>query len=323
MTGLLSSLTLYRLFMTAARLAGLLLVALALLRLAVWISGRENLHADVVVGPQMVEWHEDDPAFGGLSALLMDPDGLGLVAGGDRGILVAARLRRDEAGRIEAFEGARLTPVSLASGLAPTSFKMDLEGLARTPDGGLMTAFEGFVRIERLARSGDRPVATHPWDRFVGLFGNQAFEALASLPDGRVIAIAETTGGGSLAPSTIHDGTAWRDGPGIPVGAGFAITGADVGLDGCLYLTERRYGITSGFSFRLRRLSTGPEGWRDTVLQAGAPAQLGNVEGVATWRDEAGRIVIDLITDNGFLPFTPTRLIELRARPGTDCMLDF
>lgn len=300
----------------------LALVGVAALRLVVWTTGSADTHADIVGGPQIIDWHSTNPRLGGLSALLMDSDGGGLLAGGDHGVLVRAQVRRDGTGRIIALETPVLTPVSLASGRPPTTFKMDLEALTRVPD-GLITAFEGFVRIERLAEPGARPVATHPWDRFVALFGNQAFEALASLPDGRVIAVTETPVAPELAGSVIYDGTRWRTGPDVPVTQGFAITGADVGPDGCLYLVERRYALASGFTSRLRRVSGGAGAWVDTVLYAAAPAQLGNVEAVATWHDGQDHIVIDLITDNGFWPLTPTRLIEFRAAPGMECTLDF
>ena len=293
------------------------------LRLIIWAMGTDSVHADVVIGPQVFEWRVDNPAFGGISALLMDAGGSVLLAGGDRGTLVQAHVRRDEMGRIAAVEDTRLTPVSLASGLAPTTFKRDLEALARDSNGVLFMAFEGFVRIERLAWPGARPEPTHPWDHFASLFGNQAFEALASLPDDRLIAIAETPKASGLADSVIHDGTRWHGGPDIPTGNGFAITGADVGPDGCLYLVERRYRLLSGFIFRVRRLSGGPCTRSDTVLYTSAPADIGNAEAVATWHDDQGRIVLDLITDNGFLPFTMTRLIELRAKATERCKLAF
>lgn len=288
-----------------------------------WITGAQVLHPDVIGDPQVVVWQVDDPDFGGVSSILMDPGGTSLLAGGDRGTLMRAQVQRDSTGQITALTDAELTPVSLASGRPPTTFKMDLEALTRDPKDGLITAYEGFVRIERLAAPGARPVATHPWDMFVDLFGNQAFEALATLPDGRVIAITENPKSLGFAGSVILSGGRWRTGPDLPLADGFAITGADVGADGCLYLVERRYRLTSGFTSRLRRISGGPKAWEDTVLYQTPPAHLGNVEGVASWQDDTRHLALTLVTDNGFLPLTPTRLIELRVALDQECKLIF
>lgn len=323
MTRLAASSFLRRIALLALYACGVLVFGAALLRFAVWATGAQTIHPDISGGPHIFEWSIDDPAFGGMSALLMAPDGSTLFAGGDHGTLVEARVRRDKSGWITGIEGPVLTPVSLSSGLPPTTFKMDLEALARDRSGGLVTAFEGFVRIERLSAPAARPTATHPWDSFVDMFGNQAFEALATLPDGRLIAITEAPLTSTHAGSVIYDGKIWHDGPEIPVSEGFMITGADTGPDGCLYLVERRYTLASGFTSRLRRLSGGPQEWVDTPLYTTPPAQLGNVEGVAVWRDGQGQLAIEMLTDNGFWPFTPTRLIGLRAPPDPSCTLTF
>lgn len=313
----------------AKLLGGLALLACAMLalsglwRMTVWATGSAFIHSDIQSGPEIFVWQVDDPAFGGLSALLIEQDGTALLSASDRGTYIAARIIRDDQGRISTITDPVLTPVSLASGRAPTNFKMDLEALARLPDGRLAQAFEGFVRLELLEAPEARPQPTHPWDQFVHLFGNQAFEALATLPDGRILAITEATTAPGAAASMIFDGTHWRSGPDIPVPDGFAVTGADVGPDGCLYLVERTYRMASGFTSRLRRLSGGAQGWDDTLLYQTPAAHLGNVEGVSVWRDGQDTIRLSMVTDDGFLPLTPTRLIELRAKPGANCQLEF
>ena len=298
----------------------LCLAGLALLRLGVWITGSAQLTRDVLEPPQVTTWQVDHPDFGGLSALIMAPDGRALVAGSDRGTLIEAPLTRGSAGELTGFGQAVLTPVMLRSGQPPTDFKMDLEALTRDPEGGWFTAFESYVRIERLAGAGALPRATHDWDLFAALFGNQAFEALATLPDRRMIAITET---GAPAASVIWDGETWQRGPEIPVTPGYRITGADVGPDGCFYLIERRYGIAAGFTFGLRRLSGGPGVWDDTLLYRTAPARLGNAEGLSVWENTAGQLMASVITDDGFWPLTPTRLIEFRLRPKVGCEVAF
>ncbi len=298
-------------------------MSLVLLRLVTWGTGREVLHADLEGSPGIIQWQMDHPDFGGLSALIMAPDGTHLLAGGDKGALVTGDLTRDESGQITGITPREITQARLRSGHAPTAFKMDLEALTPHPEGGWLLGYEGYVRLERLTHLHALPVATHRWERFVPLFGNQAFEALATLPSGRVIAITETQNAAGMADSVIRESDGWAKGPEIPVSPGYRITGADVGPDGCLYLVERRYSIAGGFRFGVRRLSGGPEGWEDTLLYRAAPARLGNAEGIAAWQAPTGQITLSLVTDDGFLPLTATRLIELRTRPGMGCTVEF
>lgn len=301
--------------------AGIMCLAvLALVRLGVWATGSATLSSDIPAAPQITKWQVDHPDFGGLSALIMARGGSALVAGGDRGTFVEAQLARDATGALLRVGPVRLTPALLRNGTPPEDFVMDLEALTPAPQGGWFTAFEGATRIEWLAGAGAQPRATHEWEQFASLFSNQAFEALATLPDGRVIAITEAR---APAPSMIWDGKTWAAGPDIPVRPGYRITGADMGPDGCLYLIERRYGIAAGFTFGLRRLSGGPGGWRDTLLYHAAPARLGNAEGLSVWETAAGQMRASVITDDGFWPLTPTRLIEFHLTPGTDCGITF
>lgn len=312
----------FSLLRLAVRVGAAGLLGLVLVRLGVWAWGGQSLHGDVVQGPEIFVWEASEDGFGGLSALVMAPDGLALVAGGDRGHYIEAQLTRDPAGQITAITPPVLTPVSLASGRPPSKFKRDLEALSPMPGGRMAQAFEGFVRIEMLGHPTERPTPIHRWDQFAQFFGNTAFEALATLPDGRLLAISERKSKTDQAFTVIHDGKAWQQGPPLTVPDGFAVTGADVGPDGCLYVVERRYGLASGFSARLRRLQF-EERWQGTLIYATPPAALGNIEAVSSWQDSAGNVVLTLVADNNFLPLTPTRLIELRLRPEKGCALDF
>jgi len=314
-----SSFTRLAWFLTLALLVPALIFIV--LRLIVWSMGQQQLPQALLSPPQVVKWHVADSAFGGLSALIMAPDGQTLIAGGDRGILVEARIMRDTSDQITDVDLTALAPVRMQRNRPLTRFRSDFEALTRAQNGDLFTAFEGYTRIERLKAPGALPAATHKWDRFTQIFGNQGYEALATLPDGRVIAIRETYDTPGPAPSVLYDGDVWTNGPDIPVSPDFAITGADVGPDGCLYVVERRFTIRTGFSFRLLRLWGGPGSWQEQLLYASAPADLGNAEAVSAWQDAAGNIVLTLLTDDGFLPFTPTRVMEFRVAPEMKCAL--
>lgn len=304
----------------AFSLAGLL-AALGVIRGVVWALPGGSI-APGVSGPEVFLWQEDDPWFGGVSALIMAPGGKRLLAGSDRGRFIETELIRGPDGRITGTRGTKLTPVSLTSGLPPTNFKMDFEALSPLPDGRVAQAFEGFVRIETLEGPTARPVPTHAWDRFAWAFGNEAFEALATLPQGGLLAITEEPITPGHAGTVVYDGKRWRRGPPLPLAGRFRVAGADVGPDGCLYITERRFGVFTGFTFRLRRLSGGAQGWRDDLLYTSPMARLGNAEAVSAWTDPQGRLVLSVVNDDNYLPLQPTRLMEFRLPPGA-CSLQF
>ena len=66
-----------------------------------------------------------------------------------------------------------------------------------------------------------------------------------------------------------------------------------------------------GFATRVRRFALGPEGLGEEVTLLETPfGELDNMEGISTWRDEAGRIRVDLISDDNFFPLQRTVLAE-------------
>lgn len=285
---------------------------LVLLRGVAWLGGEDMPGAALLGAPEVFAW-PDAPT--GLSGLVVDPDGAGLVAVSDRGFLVHARIERRE-GRITGLTGMTVAPLPVprTSAGEPERFKADSEGLTRMADGRLMVSFESYTRIQILSDDGSRLVPTHRWDQFEDLFGNHAFESVSTLPDGRILAILERRGPDGTAPTEVYDGHAWTAGPGVPVSAGFLVAGSDVGPDGCLYTLERRYDLGAGFVIRLmRHRPDGPE----RIFQ-GAAMAYGNAEGLST-RAEGAAIAALMVTDDGFPSPRATRLIELRSRPATDC----
>ena len=120
--------------------------------------------------------------FGGFSALVAD--GRGLIAGSDRGWLLAIDLSGPAPRAVPEsfrFVGRRANPRDEV---------LDLESLARDPaDGTLWAGFEGFNQIERFAPDGTRAFRSPPemarWSH------NSGVETMERLADGRFVAIAE------------------------------------------------------------------------------------------------------------------------------------
>ncbi|MDX2204452.1 MAG: esterase-like activity of phytase family protein [Hyphomicrobiaceae bacterium] len=256
--------------------------------------------------------------FGGLSGLVLEPDGSGLLAVTDAGCWLSADVSYD-GNRPTGLVNARMGPLRGPDG-APLAQKklQDAESLTLIEGtlgkGMVVVGFERNHRLVRYEVAGRRlpgpargelklPADARRMPK------NQGFEAVAVLKGGRhkgaPIAFAErfTRGSG------YHTGWIWAGGEpqrlqikDIDV---FDITDA-AGLDnGDLLLLERRFRWTEGVQMRLRRLKgsdivPGARLTGDILLQVNGDFQIDNMEGLAVHRDARGGQVVTLLSDDNF-----------------------
>jgi hypothetical protein len=296
---------------------------LGAVRGTIWALGASLAGPSLLAGPYVTVWDTPDIAFdenfGGLSGLLVEGDSL--IAASDRGALFVACVQRGDDGWLDVPTDARMIILPLLRGWPTQEAETDLEGLARMGNGDIVLAFERFARIDTLKALDATPRPSHRWNLFEDNFGNRAFEAVATLPDGDVLAILE---GPSGAPATfahrwdgVRGGDGWSERTEMPLSDGFVIVGADMGPDGCLYLLDRKFTLMGGFAHRLRRVARLDD--LGEVIYTSAPAVLGNAEGISISELENGDLIATLITDNNFVPLPPTQLIEYRLKPSVTC----
>jgi len=257
-------------------------------------------------------WHlgAEAPDFGGVSALLVE--GGRLTAVTDRGHRLTATIGLAE----PPVAGLVLAPLSRADGTALSGDAADAEGLARRGD----TLFVSFERDHRIVpwRDGQPAPAIRP-EGAAALPFNDGIEALATLPDGRILAIGEARGGAGfplwlLAP----EGAIAR--AALPATSRHAVTGADMGPDGRLYLLLRHWSRATGISVRVMAYALGPDGLPDparalTLAEFGRDSGIDNMEGLAAVPDGAGGVLLWLIADDNFNPPQRTILMALGRAP--------
>ena len=155
---------------------------------------------------------------------------------------------------------------------------------------------------------------------------NAGVEALATLPDGRLFAVAEGVQREGGLRAWVHDAGS-QDWPILVYewDGEFAPTGADVSPDGrWLVLSERRFiSMREPLRNRLVRVPVSavepgarldPEVILDLDPILGAIANVESVSLMAT--EEPGTVLIFLATDNNFIGLLPTMLAVLLWRPG-------
>jgi hypothetical protein len=257
-----------------------------------------------------VELKSTDANFGGLSGLLVDDDGKAFIAMSDRGIWFAGELRF-EGDRLAGVAGVQEAPMLDWRGQPLTFANNDSEGLAFGPK-GVMVSFEGFHRIWRYSlrsisagRSLFEQAATAvgPVKAMEKLPSNGGVEALAELPDGRVLAISEegrTKSGEAMAWLISDDGAEPLS---LPVSDDFKPTDATPLPNGDVLVLERRFSLLKGAAMRLRHIRA------DTIKAGGSmeaeplaviqpPMTVDNMEALAAIPMDGGYRIFIASDDN-------------------------
>jgi hypothetical protein len=258
-------------------------------------------------------WSVADPLFGGLSALEVSADGSRFVALSDKGNVTRGSIQRDAEGRIAQISVAAFQHLADDDGAALPPGRTDSEGLAISEDGHAFISFEGPARVKSYARL-DAASETLPDSvAFLGMEDNAALEALAIAADGTLYTVPESMPEADPFPLFRFRKGQW-DIP-FPLAriGNFLPVGADIGPDGRLYLLERQFRGLAGFASRLRRFDLTAQGEsKGTILLQTAPGVHDNLEGVAIWRDDAGRLTATMVSDNNFLDVLATEIVEYR-----------
>ncbi len=279
-----------------------------------------------------LELTSDDARFGGLSALLISEDGARLTAVTDRGHWLTARLIAGADGTPRALAEAEIGALHGPGGRHLRGKRdTDSEGLTRLADGALVVGFERDHRLWRYP-AGDnpltgrpltgRPLAGHPEAvpvpaplaaKLAALRSNNGIEALATLADGALLAIAEGRSGKATSPAFLWRGGVWSElvYPRVP---GFRPTGATTLPGGDLLVIERSFNLFDGVAIRLQRIAAamvrpGATLNGTTLAVLRRPLTLDNMEGVAARRNAAGETLIYLISDDNFHPLQRTLLL--------------
>jgi hypothetical protein len=256
-----------------------------------------------------VELMSNHPAIGGISGLLID--GTTMLALTDHGWLLRSPLADDERGLRPV--GGKVAPLRDEAGGRLDGMARDAEALARV-DGALAVAFERDHRVVIL--DGDLPGRTISDGRLDRLPTNEGIEALATLPDGRLLAIAEAPADGAF-PMFLLDDTSVAATGALPQSGPHFVTGADLGPDGRLYLLRRDFSLLGGFSIRVERYGLAPDGFprpetRETLAAFESGSGVDNMEAIALWQDGA-TTRLAIASDDNFNLLQRTILIDFEV----------
>ncbi|MCL3881664.1 esterase-like activity of phytase family protein [Marivita sp. GX14005] len=254
-------------------------------------------------------WTDQSADFGGLSGLTLTADGRNFTALSDRAFLLRGTIHRHET-RIIGLRSAGPEALNMPEDLIEDPV-WDTEGLAQDGAGRLAISLETSNRILRQTDNGGWTLLPdHP--QIAALPPNKGLEALAAGDADTLYAIPEVSGDLTTPfPVFRHlDATGWDIPFRIARSEGFLPVGADIGPDGRLYLLERGFS-GFGFSSRVRRFDPhGAQLQYGEMLLHTKTRRHDNLEGIAVWRDEAGRMRLTMISDDNFNIFQRTEIVE-------------
>ena len=254
---------------------------------------------------------KDVPAeFGGLSAVEVADGGKRAQVLSDRGQLFEVGLWRDQEGLLTkvAVLGAKYLYVY------DPKFRIDSEGLALAPDGGVFVSSEKPDAVYHYPARNSWPDRTWAVPDRQTEESNRGLEALAIDAEGRLVTVPETVPDGETGfPVHRLQDDAWHRIATLEASGGFSVVGADFGPDGRLYILERSVSAL-GFRTRIRRLSLADEDAPVETLYRSRLGQFDNLEGISLWQDAAGSTHLTLVSDNNFLIVQRTEFVEFLLR---------
>jgi len=260
-----------------------------------------------------VKWDQSEDWFGGFSAIEVTSDGAEFTALTDSGTLVAGSFLRDD-GVIQSVQHASFEALQDKQGVIKKEFQRDTEGLAINAEGRRFISFEGRHQVFAYRKSGGRGTALKRHADFLKMERNGSLEALAIDSQNRLYTLAETpTDAWDDLPVYRFENGRWAQAFTISARNGFRPVGADFGPDGWFYLLERKFnGI--GFRTRVRRfdVSSGQANGEEMLLLTGTGTH-DNLEGLAVWQDDDGDMRLTMISDDNFLFYQRTEVVEYRV----------
>ena len=266
----------------------------------------------------------NDQAFGGISAIHMEPDGAHFLAVTDQSSWLRGRIvYRD--GHPSGIAEAEMAPMLGPDGkpLAARHW-YDTESLAQGNDGRF---YVGIERVEKIVRFDYRryglgaraqPIAVPP--DFKTFTYNKSLECLAAPPKGAplagsLIAVTERSLDAAGNHRSYILGGARVERFTVKRSEGFDVSDCTILPPADLLLLERRYSPPLGVAIRIRKLRLADI--KEGALVDGPPLfeadlayQIDNMEGIGIHRDAHGETILTLVSDDNFSAIQRNLLLQ-------------
>jgi hypothetical protein len=274
----------------------------------------------------------DDRRFGGLSSLIITPNGSDVTAISDRGFWVWMQLKHD-GDKVTGIGDAKLGVLGNRSVFPLRKIEADSESLALDQDGSYLVGFEEIHRIWRYSPTPDRPgpeamSGTPSVVRTPGLLqrahDNQSLESLTVLPDGRIFtALEDPIPGERENHAWLIDKNQQAEDLYYDAKNGYSPTDFTVLPSGDVMVVERYFKPLFDIRARFRILKLAdikPGAHLDgkLIAEIKSPLTIDNMEGLASRKAADGSTLIYVISDDNYSALQRTLLLEFRLDKDAD-----
>ena len=266
-----------------------------------------------------------DSNFGGISGLIVSPDGKKFLAITDASHWLTGTLHY-KGRHLAAVKGVEIAPLLSTSGKPMDGKEGDAESLTGAIDGDVYVSFERNHRVWRYAFGKDgltaKPTTVHTPPELAQAPDNGGLEAITLLQDGRLLAVTESFDDpdGNIKAWTIDPHKKTHQALTIKRRQPFDITDIRQLDSGDILTLERRFSRFGGVGFEMRKfpsasLKPGAAIESDVIADAAMNFTIDNMEGLAIRKGENGETLVYIISDDNFnrpLQQTLLMLFELK-----------
>lgn len=258
--------------------------------------------------------------FGGISSLVVSPDGKKILGLSDSNQWLVAEVIYDGAGHLSDIKNVRMAFLKNPPGKRK-NFPTDAEAVTAVDGAGYVVSFENphtmryfqadkpddyaslfSASAEKITFSPGLPPA------YAALRDNLGVEALTTLPDGRMFALSENTvatGGGKSRARGWLMGRGRTETLSYEIAPSYRPTDMATLPNGDVLVLERHFSLARGMAARLVRLSAhsiraGRLLKGEVIADMAFPFNLDNMEALAVRKNRAGEIIIYIMSDNNY-----------------------
>ncbi|MBV8792178.1 MAG: esterase-like activity of phytase family protein [Pseudolabrys sp.] len=250
------------------------------------------------------------PAFGGISGLLMKPDGENFIAVTDNGSWLTGHISYGDGGEPAVISDLEIAPVLGPDG-TPLAAKgwFDLEALAQDANGMLYVGIERVEQIVRFDFKRDgvaaRGIPIPVPDDFKSFTFNKSLECIAVLPDNTLVVITERSldAQGNHRSYLLNGSSVQRFS--VKRSDDYDVSDCAMLSPATMLLLERRYSPARGVAIRIRKLAVasftkGAPVDGPILMEADIGYQIDNMEGLGIHKNARGETILTLISDDNF-----------------------
>lgn len=257
----------------------------------------------------------DDHMFGGISAFSLNANGRAFVAASDRGQWLKGEITFDDMGRPLNVANAHMAAITGDDGKHLYGLKGDIESLVQYGDQYIL----GFERRDRIDAYSTGPDGVIAFEKRVidlsdePLIRNEGIEALTRFEDGALIALSQTeVKQGSIGYILDADGNSEKFH--YKNKKDFSVTDMTLMDDGRLLVLERAYSPLRGVRMRISaiardQIQPGAIVEGEELIALGGVYILDNMEAIATHKDDEGRDLIYILSDDNYDSLQKTLLL--------------